>query len=57
MELVSAENNKVVYKEKKKIITVIREYPKDANENFSTLIDALLTIIEQEENDAGEINE
>ena len=57
MELVSIENNKVTYRGKKKMITVIREYSKDTDINFSTVIEALLKIIEQEENDEDNTNE
>lgn len=57
MELVGIENNKVTYRGKKKMITVIREYSKDTDINFSTVIDALMKIIEQEENDEDNTNE
>ncbi len=57
VELVGIENNKVTYRGKKKMITVIREYSKDTDINFSTVIDALMKIIEQEENDEDNTNE
>lgn len=51
MELEHIENNKTIYKENGKTITVIREFPISADRNLSAIIEALIDIVEQEEKD------
>lgn|GEM_PF-2134767 len=49
MELFEKENNRLIYKDGKNTFTVIREITKDKQENISSLIETLLSIIEQDE--------
>ena len=51
MELERLENNKAIYKEKGKTITVIREYSLEKDINFSAVLETLVRIIEQENKD------
>ena len=51
MELERLENNKTIYKEKGKTITVIREYSLEKDINFSAVLETLVRIIEQEDMD------
>lgn len=51
MELERLENNKAIYKEKGKTITVIREYSLEKDINFSSVLETLVRIIEQENMD------
>ena len=51
MELERLENNKAIYKDKGKTITVIREFSSEKDVNFSAVLDALVRIIEQEDKD------
>ena len=51
MELERLENNKAIYKEKGKTITVIREFSSEKDVNFSAVLEALVRIIEQEDKD------
>ena len=51
MELEHIENYKTIYKENGKTITVIREFPINADVNLSAIIEALIDIVEQEEKD------
>lgn len=51
MELERLENNKAIYKEKGKTITVIREFSSEKDVNFSAVLEALVRIIEQEDMD------
>ncbi len=51
MELEHIENYKTIYKENGKTITVIREFPINADGNLSAIIEALIDIVEQEEKD------
>lgn len=56
MQLERVEGNKAIYKEKGKTITVIREYPKETDMNFSAVLDVLLNIVEQEEMQSKDIS-
>jgi len=49
VELFEKENNRLIYKDGKNTFTVIREITKDKQENISSLIETLLSIIEQDE--------
>lgn len=51
MELERLENNKAIYKDKGKTITVIREFSSEKDINFSAVLEALVRIIEQEDKD------
>ena len=51
MELERLENNKAIYKDKGKTITVIREFSSEKDVNFSAVLEALVRIIEQEDMD------
>ena len=51
MELERLENNKAIYKDKGKTITVIREYSLEKNINFLAVLETLVRIIEQEDMD------
>ena len=51
MELERLENNKAIYKDKGKTITVIREFSSEKDVNFSAVLEALVRIIEQEDKD------
>ena len=51
MELERLENNKAIYKDKGKTITVIREFSSEKDINFSAVLEALVRIIEQEDMD------
>ena len=49
MELERIEGNRAIYKENGKTITVIREFPVDIDVGFSSIIQSLIDLIEQEE--------
>lgn len=49
MELFEKENNRLIYKDGKNTFTVIREITKDKQENISSFIETLLSVIEQDE--------
>ena len=49
MELFEKENNRLIYKDGKNTFTIIREITKDKQENISSFIEALLSVIEQDE--------
>lgn len=51
MELERVENNKAIYKDKGKTITVIREFSLEKDVNFSAVLESLVRIIEQEDMD------
>lgn len=51
MELERIENNKAIYKDKGKTITVIREYSLEKDIKFSAVLETLVRIIEQEDKD------
>ena len=51
MELERIEGNRAIYKENGKTITVIREFPVDIDVGFSSIIQSLIDLIEQEEKD------
>lgn len=51
MELERLENNKAIYKDKGKTITVIREFSLEKDVNFSAVLESLVRIIEQEDMD------
>lgn len=51
MELEHIENYKTIYKENGKTITVISEFPINADGNLSAIVEALIDIVEQEEKD------
>ena len=51
MELERLENNKAIYKDRGKTITVIREYSLEKDINFSAVLETLVQIIEQEDKD------
>ena len=51
MELERLENNKAIYKDKGKTITVIREFSSEKDVNFSAVLETLVRIIEQEDMD------
>lgn len=51
MELERIENNKAIYKDNGKTITVIREFSSEKDVNFSAVLEALVRIIEQEDKD------
>ena len=49
MELFEKENNRLIYKDGKNTFTVIREITKYKQENISSFIETLLSVIEQDE--------
>ena len=51
VELERLENNKAIYKDKGKTITVIREFSLEKDINFSAVLETLVQIIEQEDKD------
>ena len=51
MELERLDNNKAIYKDKGKTITVIREFSSEKDVNFSAVLETLVRIIEQEDMD------
>ena len=51
MELERLENNKAIYKDRGKTITVIREYSLEKDINFSAVLETLVRIMEQENKD------
>lgn len=51
VELERLENNKAIYKDRGKTITVIREYSLEKDINFSAALETLVQIIEQEDKD------
>ena len=51
VELERVENNKAIYKDRGKTITVIREYSLEKDINFSAVLETLVRIIEQEDKD------
>ena len=53
MEFERIERNKTIYKENGKIITVNREFSKDAESKFSSILDTLMEIVEKEEKNEG----